>query len=279
MIKNPTIGIIGGTGAMGQMFRKFFENEGLKVLTAGRSTSLTFAECTLKSDVVIITVPIDKTIELIKETAPLVKKTGLLMDFTSIKEAPVNAMLKYSKSAVLGTHPVFGPGLDNMSKQTIVLCPGRGKDWQNWYIKLLKKNNVKIKICTPKEHDKMMSVIQGLIHFSTITIGHVLMEMGIDIKESLAYSSPIYKLRLDMIGRILSQDPKLYGSIEMMNNNTEKVLKSYLKSCKKLFKNIQNKKLDKFVKYFNDTADHFGDFKNEAEEYSNYIINNLVKNK
>jgi len=277
MINNPVIGIIGGTGQMGQMFKNFFNKEGLKVLISGRKTKLTFEECTKKSDVVIITVPINKTIEMIKKIGPLVKKDGLLMDLTSIKILPVNTMLKYSNCSVLGTHPVFGPGLNNFEKQTVVLCPGRGYEWQKWYENLLIKNNIKIKICTPEEHDKMMSIIQGLIHFSTISVSHVLKELNIDIKNSLDFSSPIYKLRLDMIGRILNQDPVLYANIEMMNNETKKVLKAYLKSSKKLFRIIKNKKTDKFIDYFNESSKHFGDFKKEAEEYSNYIINTIIK--
>ncbi|MCK4797509.1 MAG: prephenate dehydrogenase/arogenate dehydrogenase family protein [Spirochaetes bacterium] len=277
MKDNPIIGIIGGTGVMGQMFKRFFEDQGFKVLIASRKTDLSIEDCARSCDVVIISVPINVTIKIIERVGPLVKKEGLLMDLTSLKVGPVKAMLQSSSCSVLGAHPVFGPGLKNFKNQTIVLCPARGIKWQRWLEKLLLKNEAKLKICTPSQHDKMMAVIQGMIHFTTITISHVLKEMKIDIAESLDFSSPIYKLRLDMLGRILNQEPRLYGNIEIMNPETPKVLKKYLKTSKKLFDIIKEKDIEKFISYFNEAAEYLGDFKKEAEDYSNYIINMLVK--
>ena len=275
----PTIGIIGGTGLMGQWFKKFFENQGFKVIIASRHTELSIEDCAKQSEVVIISVPIEITIEIIKRVAPLVKKEGLLMDITSMKVKPVKTMVKYSNCAVIGTHPVFGPGVKDLKNQTIVLCPARGKKWLRWLEKLFLEGGAKLKITSPSKHDKMMSVIQGVIHFSSITISHVLKELNIDIMETQDFSSPIYKLRMDMVGRILNQDPGLYANIEIQNPKTPKALKVYLKTCRKLYGIIKEKDTEAFVRYFNEAADYLGDFKKEAEEYSNYLIDKLVDRK
>ena len=42
--------------------------------------------------------------EWIKETI-----NALIMDLTSLKKEPVEAMLKYSEAEVIGIHPLFGP--------------------------------------------------------------------------------------------------------------------------------------------------------------------------
>ena len=273
------VGIIGGTGQIGQWFKRFFEENNCEVLIAGRKTALTHEECAKKADVVIISVPISVTSEVIKKVAPLVRKDALLMDLTSIKEEPVKLMKKYSKAEVIGTHPVFGPSVSSIRDQTIVLCPARGKKWFSWLKNILKDNGAKIKITKPKHHDQMMAVIQGVIHFSSITISHTLKELGIGVKESEEFSSPIYKLRLDMVGRILNQDPQLYADIEISNPRVKKAIKTYLKTSKRLSKIIQNKDKESFVKYFKEAADYLGDFKKEAEEYSNYIIEKLIERK
>ena len=111
MKDNPIIGIIGGTGVMGQMFKRFFEDQGFKVLIASRKTDLSIEDCARSCDVVIISVPINVTIKIIERVGPLVKKEGLLMDLTYLKVGPVKAMLQSSSCSVLGAHPVFGPGL------------------------------------------------------------------------------------------------------------------------------------------------------------------------
>ncbi|MBD3164906.1 prephenate dehydrogenase/arogenate dehydrogenase family protein [Candidatus Woesearchaeota archaeon] len=273
------VGIIGGTGLMGRWFERFFTSRGYDVLIASRKTELSIEDCARQSDVVIISVPIDAAIDVIKKTAPLMKRGGLLMDFTSVKKEPVDAMLKYSQCEVVGAHPMFGPGVDSLMNQTVILCPARGSSWLKRIEKIFLQAGAKLKVTTPEYHDKMMSVIQGVIHFSSITISHVLKELDIDIAECQEFSSPVYKLRMDMVGRILNQDGQLYGNIEISNPQTTKALKAYLKTCNRLYNIIDRKDLNEFVKYFNEAADYLGDFKKEAEEYSNYLIQKLVHKK
>ncbi len=278
-MKKPLIGIIGGTGQMGQLFKRVFEKNSYKVLIASRSTKLTIEECTSRADVVIITVPINVTVDTIKKTGAFVKEDALLMDLTSLKKEPVKAMLSYSKAAVIGMHPVFGPTVSSFKNQTFVLTPARPQNWLPWLENFLKKEGAKIKITTAEKHDSMMAVIQGMTHFSTLAVANAMKELGIDIKESLQYTSPIYKLRMDMVGRILNQDPNLYADIEIANPESKKTIKQYIKSAKKLQKIIKKKDRNAFIKYFNESADFFGDFKKEAAEFSDYLIEQLVKRK
>jgi prephenate dehydrogenase len=166
-----------------------------------------------------------------------------------------------------------------IKNQTVVLCKGRGDMWFKWLKNTLEKNKAKVKVTTPEKHDKMMAVIQGVIHFSSITISHTLKELGISVKESKEFSSPVYKLRLDMVGRILNQDPKLYADIEILNTESKKAITTYLKTSKRLLRIIQNKNTPGFIKYFKEAGDYLGDFKKEAEEYSDYLIKKLIERK
>jgi prephenate dehydrogenase len=271
------VGIIGGTGQMGQWFKRFFEKNKCEVLIASRKTKLRPEELAAKCDVVIISVSIESTIKVIKEVGPYVKEEGLLMDLTSIKKEPVAAMLKYSKAAVIGAHPVFGPSIEGIKNQTVVLCPARPKNWLDWIKNILEKNGALVRITTPEKHDQMMSIIQGITHFSTISLAHTLKKLGIDVEESLHYTSPIYKLRMDMVGRVLDQDPKLYADIEMCNPFNKKAMEEYIRSTRELIGIIKRKDRDEFMRFFKEGADFLGDFKKEATEYSDYLIEQLVK--
>lgn len=271
------IGIIGGTGKTGKWFKKFFEKNNYKVLVASRHTKLKPKELAKLCDVVVISVPIGVTLKVIKQIAPFVRKDALLTDLTSLKKEPVKAMLKYSKAAVIGMHPVFGPSVKTIKNQTVVLCPARSKKWLPWLKNLLIENGAIVKITTSKHHDKMMSIIQGIMHFGSISICHTLKDLKVDIWESQDFSSPIYKLRMDMVGRILNQDPRLYADIEILNPETKKALKAYIKNAQWLLKIIERKDTKTFVRYFKEAGNYLGKFKEEAEEYSNYLIEQLVK--
>ena len=276
-MKKITVGIIGGTGQMGSFFKKFFENNKCRVLVASRRTKLKPEDCAKQSDIVLISVPIDETVDIIKKIAHYINKNSLLTDTTSIKKEPVEAMLRYSKCEVVGMHPVFGPNVSSLRNQTIVLCPARSKKWINWLRNILEKNKARVKITYAEKHDEMMSVIQGLNHFSTLSVAHDMKNLGMGVKESLEYTSPIYKLRMAMVGRILNQDPKLYANIEIMNQKNKKVLDAYAKSSKKLQEIIKTKNTKEFMRYFNECADFFGSFKKDAEKLSDYLIEQMVK--
>lgn len=271
------VGIIGGTGNVGNFFRKFFEKNNCRVLISSRKTELGMIDCAKQSDVLIISVPIDATLDVIRKAAPFIKKDSLLMDTTSIKKEQVDAMLKYAKCEVIGMHPVFGPNIRSIKNQTIILCPARSKKWLKWAVEIFVKNNAKVKITTPEKHDEMMSVIQGLNHFSTLSAAHAIKNMGMNIQESLEYASPVYKLRMAMVGRILNQDPMLYAGIEILNTKNRKALKEYAKSSKKLQRIIESENTKEFIKYFNECSEFFGAFTKEAEEISDYLIEKMVE--
>jgi prephenate dehydrogenase len=271
------IGIIGGTGQMGQWFKQFFEKNKCEVFVASRKTKLRPEQCAAKCDVVVISVSIEATIKVIKEIGPYVKEDGLLMDLTSIKKEPVEAMLKYSKAAVIGAHPVFGPSVKSIKNQTVVLCPARPNKWLPWIKGVLEKNGALVRVTTAEKHDQMMSIIQGITHFSTISLAHTLKKLGINVEESLHYTSPIYKLRMDMVGRLLNQDPRLYADIEMCNPANKKAMEEYIRSTRELIGIIKRKDRDEFIRFFKAGADFLGDFKKEATEYSDYLIEQLVK--
>jgi len=272
----PIIGILGGTGQMGKLFKKIFEKHKCKVLISSRHTKLTPVEMVKKSDIIIITVPINVTVKVIEKIMPYTRKDQLLMDFTSIKQIPVKAMLK-SKAGVVGLHPMFGPGVEKLIKQTIVICPARPNHWYPIIKDIFSKEKAKLKITTPKKHDNMMSIIQGMMHFTSISMCYLLKDMGIDFRESLGYTSPVYRLSLDMVGRILNQDPGLYADIELSNPNNAKVIKTYIKNQQKLLKIIKKQDRKSFIKYFSEASNYLGEFTKKAENDSNILIQRMVK--
>ena len=61
------IGIIGGTGGMGNLFSQVFQNAGHEVLIAGRNTPLRKEDIARLADVIVISVPIRDTVFVIDE--------------------------------------------------------------------------------------------------------------------------------------------------------------------------------------------------------------------
>lgn len=266
-----TIGIVGGRGKMGQLFKKAFEEKGFKVLISGRKSKLTHQELAKKSDMVIISVPIKNTIDIIREVAPHLRKKALLMDFTSVKKDPLNAMLKYSNCNVLGCHPLFGPS-NGIKNQVIVLCPGRGNQWQKTVQNLFEKMGAIVELSSAEEHDKIMATVQGITHFISINFAHTLDKIGIKLEEFLKFQSPVYRVTLDFLGRILNQDPALYGSIQIENPETKNTVRLFQESGEEFLEIVNNKDHQKFTEFFNKGKKYLGDFTKKAQKESDELV-------
>lgn len=260
---------------MGNFFKKTFEESGFNVIVSDIKTKPNNREVTEKSDVVIFSVPIHLTEKVIESVIPYTRKNQLLMDFTSLKSMPVKAMMK-SHSQVIGLHPMFRPSSMGLKNQSIVMCIGRANKENVDFVKdFFHQCGATTVEMTSKEHDKLMSIIQVLIHFHAIVLGNTIRELGVPMIRTLEVASPIYRLEMDMIGRIFSQNPLLYGAIEMLNPETKHVTSKLLKETQKLAKIVLKKDITKFKKTFKKTSDFLGTFKDDALEEINKLLTHL----
>jgi len=274
-MNNPTIGIIGAKGKMGQAFAKLFESRGINVLEADINTKLRAEDIIKKADITIFSVPISVTESLIKELAPQAKSKSLITDFTAIKSNSVSTMLESAPSSceVLGLHPIFGPSVvSDLSKQVFAACLSRPGELTKFLLSFFRDEGAIIKETTPEEHDRMMSMVQGLTHLSAIATAIALKNLGFNLEESFEFSSPIYRLRLNMIGRILSQSPQLYAEIAVDNPLTAKTINAYQDAISKLGKLVKNHDIEGFEKAFSEASDFLGDFKDEAYQRTTELI-------
>lgn len=272
---NPVIGIIGGKGRMGALFADFFAQNGIEVLISDLYTDFTNRQLAEKSDIIIVSVPIEKTAQVIAEVLPYLTKNQAIMDFTSVKESPVKAMLK-GNCEVLGLHPMFGNS-NPIPGQTVIVCETKksGK-WSKWITDFLSKNNVQLKRLTAKEHDKVMNIAQGLIHFAEIVFADAIRRTKLPIKQLLEYTGKASELKVQLAARILDQDPGLYGNIQIQNPQALNSLKELLKSTDELFKIVKKKNLGAFEKYFLRTRKFLGDYTKDAYLESSYLIDKLM---
>ena len=226
-MKDIQIGIIGGTGGMGRIFADLFHQEGYTVHVSGRTQGLDIPTMAETCQVVIVSVPIDITVDIIGKIGPLMSKDALLMDLTSLKTEPVKAMLHASPSEVIGLHPLFGPGVNSIDGHTIVLCPARTQGWLHWVRDILKKHGTAIIETTPERHDELMALVQALNHLNSITMGMVLGEWGGDLAELRRFATPMFATKLEIIKEIFTNNPRLYAEIITLNPHIEKILDLY----------------------------------------------------
>ena len=273
-----TVAIIGGRGGMGRAMARLFEDLGHAVLIADVDTELSPVDAAKLADVVVISVPIDVTTEVIEQVGPHVREEALLMDVTSLKSAPLASMLKATRASVIGTHPMFGPNVHSVQGQRVVLCSGRGEPWEKWLIRAFEARGLVVTNTTADAHDRAMAVVQVLNHFQTQVFGIALARFGVPVEETLQFASPAYLMELYVAGRHFAQSPELYSAIEMNNPRVDEVLQTYRAAADALAKTIEARDRDGFRQMFEEVRGYYGErFRREATEQSSFLIDRLVE--
>jgi chorismate mutase/prephenate dehydrogenase len=199
------------------------------------------------------------------------------MDITSLKEFPLRAMLESTSASVVGTHPMFGPSVHSLQGQRVVICSGRGTEWEQWLRAQLQAAGLILKDASAAEHDRIMAVVQVLTHYRTQVVGLALARLGVSIEESLAFTSPIYQMELWMTGRHFAQSPQLYGPIEMLNPRSTEVTQAFRDAAEDVAHALEKRDLTRFAQLFEEVRTYFGDFTRVAQEQSSHLIDRAVE--
>ncbi|MFQ3193900.1 MAG: chorismate mutase/prephenate dehydrogenase [Colwellia sp.] len=251
--------VIGGSGQLGKVFVDLFERSGYQVEILEQEDWSNSDNILAGAGVVIVAVPIRLTSMIIQKLSFL-SKTCILADVTSVKEMPLYEMMKVHKGPVVGLHPMFGPDVSGLIKQTIITCEGRLPEQYNWLLKQFQVWGAKIYPVDALAHDQAMSMVQVMRHFSTIAYGYHLMTEGADISQLVEMSSPIYRLELIMVGRLFAQDPVLYTDIIFSNHDNVAMMKRFAYRFLELLEDVEMGDKDAFVTMFSQVSDWFGDY-------------------
>ena len=173
---------------------------------------------------------------------------------------------------------MFGGRISSFEGQTLVASPMRigGQEWSSFRA-LFTEAGIRVKECTPEEHDRMMSIIQVLFHMTTMLMGRVLREMDVDIDATLEFTSPSYRLEMSQMGRMFAQSAALYAAITQMNVNTAEIL-SLLKAGLEAYETwYRTQDLEAFMEDFQRSAGHLGGFCQRAYRESSEILDFVVR--
>jgi prephenate dehydrogenase len=266
--------IIGGNGEMGQMTQNIFN----KYLPEYHLTI--FDEIDWKNpkaklanqDIVLLSVPIYLTNEIIKKTIPYLSEGTILADYTSIKQEPMETMLASYSGPVVGLHPIFGPTIASPANQVIVVCDGKQQQKYQYFIDDLAKIGFIIEKMTPQDHDQAMTFIQGIEHFSVYCLGMFLKHKNINIQKMLKLASPVYKMELNIVGRLFSQGPGLYSDIIMSDKQRQQTIAEFAEFVNLNAEKVSQGDKQTFIENFKAVKEWMGDFANQAYKDSDKLL-------
>lgn len=267
MLKMKNVAVIGAAGRMGRWLCKFLSNEGFNILANDidpigladlRSLNpnikpCSLAKCVLRSEVVILSVPINSFESVVKELKPYVRDDHLIIDICSIKKLPVEIMHRFlDKGIKLGTHPLFGPGSHSIEKKKIVLTPITNEELtiSSQIVEWLEEKGGYGIIMDPAEHDKIMSTIMGVSHAMGLILVKYLSNFDLNILELLG--TPTYNFMVKYSTAILSGNLDLYIQLQKYLKVGEE-LKKLIKIIDDFIKGVEgnpSKVLEEFIEVY-----------------------------
>ena len=218
------IGIVGGSGRMGQWALNLFKNLGYKNLyfsalgdshkdvegKTGAKFIKTNKGLAKLCDLVIISVPISSTLKVIDEVGPHLKKRAIFSDFTSVKNEPCKRMAKYSDNAI-GIHPMFKDSVKNLENKNLVITPTnpeKQKAGTTFLKQMFREAKLKVRVLSPEVHDKITSFNQAGVHLMFLTYGNLLKTYcrrnNLRLKDLEMLDTPNSKLMNLLLGRFLA---------------------------------------------------------------------------
>jgi len=92
---------------------------------------------------------------------------------------------------------------------------------------LFTKGGARVTVTTPAEHDRMMSLVQGLTHLDTILMGLTLQDSGVEPSELAAFSTPVFRTKRAIIEKVFGPRPGLYAALLTENPNMPALLEIF----------------------------------------------------
>ncbi|MFT6692215.1 MAG: chorismate mutase/prephenate dehydrogenase, partial [Colwellia sp.] len=123
--------VVGGKGQLGAIFVDLFQRSDYQVAILEQNDWPNSDAILAEAGLVIVAVPIHLTSMVIRHLNNL-PKNCILADLTSIKESPLFEMKKVHAGPIVGLHPMFGPDVTSLIKQTIISCEGRYPEQYQW---------------------------------------------------------------------------------------------------------------------------------------------------
>jgi len=222
-------------------------------------------QCVINSDLVIIATPLSSYKEIILSIKESLKKNAILTDTGSVKKEIIKIIHNINLKDVhwIPSHPIAGTEesgpkagqAEMFENRWCIITPPENYDEQS--IKNLKTfwENIgsKVKIMTPEEHDKILSLTSHLPHAIAYNIVRTVMSVEDKLKqEIIQYSAG----GLRDFTRIAASNPLMWRDIFLGNSeNLSKGIDSFIEKLNELKKAVNDKDGDKLYQIFNSTKE------------------------
>jgi len=276
------IAIIGVNGKMGKWFANYFHKMGFKVKGFDTNNEIkekfidkahSLVSAILQIDYVLLCTPTKNTPEIIRLISKEMKRGSYLIEISSQKSKTAQTLLKTpSKINPICIHPMFGPGIKNISGKNVIIVPIKDAQKELTATKLLFPGANFVTI-DAAEHDKKIAVILGLTHLINIAFANILAKDDqISLTEKMAGTT--FKAQRLIAESILTESAELIETI-VSNPEVRRSGEEFWKDIGRLLTYSQEGKSEEIINYIQSSQEKIS--KNVDLEKSNKKLAAMIK--
>jgi len=270
------IAILGAAGNMGGWLIRYFSKLGhtliafdpnIKELSSFPDVEITddCRSAVSNAELVIVTVPMELTAEVINDVAPFMKKNAILCEIASVKTRVIEALRVLPEHSVrpLSIHPLFGPGAKSLNKR-IAVIPLLDQKQEKQLVETLFPDSEVI-VVDAEQHDRIMAVTLSLPYFVNMAVAAVLKKEDITVLKQL--SGTTFALQLILAASIMSHSSEFHVALQNENAHTLSILNEFLVSVELGIKQLTDNATESFEQSYNEIKETFGKGVNLQEKY------------
>lgn len=251
--------IVGGNGGFGVLLSNLLSKAGYNVsgidlhvapASAGRfsdyasSDILKMSEKTAalirETDCVILSLPEDVALACFHKVAEVMTPGSLILDILSVKSAIVGLMKEVEKPIeLLSLHPMFAPQV-GFREQNVVAVEVRPGPLSAEVLVFIENCGSNVTLMTAEQHDTSTAALQVATHAALISFGLMLNELGYSTDEALRISTPVHRVILALMARVLAGKPEIYWRIQLKHPLSSMTRRLLMQSLERLDGTVQS---------------------------------------
>jgi prephenate dehydrogenase len=233
------VAVVGAAGKMGSWFASYFAQRGLdvsaydinqKMLKTSPKVKVqtSLLQCVQDADLVLVSVPVQKTPQAIKECTKKMKEQPIIAEISSVKNKTFAALKKTPTNLrPLCIHPMFGPGASKKIDIRVLLVPVRNEEIELKIAnEIFEKPNV-IVLPNAKQHDKSIAIVLGVTYFANIVFAKVMSSGNISTLKQV--SGTTFGLQSLIAESVFTEEPELVIALIRENIYAKRYISHFLK--------------------------------------------------
>jgi len=225
-IQDMMTAIIGADGKMGVWLRDHLTKLGHTVVSYDdrKWDNLSVLR---EADTVIVSVPVSKTAEVIRNVLRHMRKGAMIVEIASLKNGIHREMVEAAENGfnALSVHPLFGPSVKDLRDKTVAVIPVVDPIMESSWATELFPGASFVEV-DPEKHDRLMVHVLSLPYLVNLAFAATMMDTDLDLLKRLSGTS--FTLQYTLIQSVAGETTSLVHALLSENRFLEETAEALI---------------------------------------------------